>query len=653
MPFKTILSGINEFHTGQRLSFNGALCTVRYRGEVEGANGQWLGVEWDDPTRGKHDGSHDGKRYFDCLSEGPTVASFVRPSRRFDQPQDFWAAVQGKYGSAKSFEIKTVQDAITISGKQVDEVGFDIIAEKQSAWSELEIVSLDGLRIDRLIPAPWNPGALLESKSMLTNLRWSRLDLSNNLFESWDEVIGICSAMKELRSLKFNGNRFTELSSEHDCSYRSLPRLEELSLANCALKWDQVLALCTSQHFPVLQSLSLAFNPLENPANTSASFSATSLVLLDLTLCNIRNLQPLAFLAKLPRLATLVLRSNPIATLSTKPQIVLPEISSLDLTATLLPSFPDLSPITATFPALRSLQISGTPLATSHPSSRLLTIARLPNVTSLNHTDISVTERQDAELYYQNQITSLLVDAKTREEEQHILAEHPQWDNLCTIYGVPDSITQKHQLNQLKNNAPQPVYPAVSLGANLVTFTFYTNGFSPNADDENMAITITEIRELPKLIEVYRLKSIVGPLFSIPPMNVKLVIETEVWDPVPTKQLGGLDWDLSDSEDESTDGDDEDVGSGSSSADDGDGDAGSRDTEMDNAKKINAVGSPEDGSKASVMGEELQKKEERDQRKKKEKWVKREIEIPDSTRRIADWLDEKKEVIVRVERRVL
>lgn len=28
--------------------------------------GLWLGVEWDEPDRGKHDGSHDGVQYFSC-----------------------------------------------------------------------------------------------------------------------------------------------------------------------------------------------------------------------------------------------------------------------------------------------------------------------------------------------------------------------------------------------------------------------------------------------------------------------------------------------------------------------------------------------------------------------------------------------------------
>lgn len=43
------------------------LGTVRYAGAVPPTKGAWLGVEWDDPARGKHDGSHEGTPYFECL----------------------------------------------------------------------------------------------------------------------------------------------------------------------------------------------------------------------------------------------------------------------------------------------------------------------------------------------------------------------------------------------------------------------------------------------------------------------------------------------------------------------------------------------------------------------------------------------------------
>lgn len=54
------------YHVGQRVSFASALCTVRYIGPVEGTEKEWLGVEWDDTSRGKHDGEHKGVRYFTC-----------------------------------------------------------------------------------------------------------------------------------------------------------------------------------------------------------------------------------------------------------------------------------------------------------------------------------------------------------------------------------------------------------------------------------------------------------------------------------------------------------------------------------------------------------------------------------------------------------
>ena len=58
----------SEFYIGRRLSYGGDLCTIRYFGEVTGTKGKWLGVEWDDPARGKHSGQAAGKTYFECSS---------------------------------------------------------------------------------------------------------------------------------------------------------------------------------------------------------------------------------------------------------------------------------------------------------------------------------------------------------------------------------------------------------------------------------------------------------------------------------------------------------------------------------------------------------------------------------------------------------
>jgi dynactin complex subunit len=52
---------------GTRFTLSGYIGTVRYVGQVDGTSGMWLGVDWDDGSRGKHDGIKDGKRYFSCL----------------------------------------------------------------------------------------------------------------------------------------------------------------------------------------------------------------------------------------------------------------------------------------------------------------------------------------------------------------------------------------------------------------------------------------------------------------------------------------------------------------------------------------------------------------------------------------------------------
>ncbi|KAL9030314.1 MAG: hypothetical protein Q9196_001564, partial [Gyalolechia fulgens] len=376
--------------------------------------------------RGKHDGSHGGMRYFDCLSKEPRAASFIRASKPSDPPRDFLTALGVKYGSRDAPNDSAALDAIFIGGKEVKEVGFDYDSQRLLVWPSLRIISLDGLRLNGICPEPFSAQSRRVAFEFLVNSHFSceELDLSRNLFETWGAVTDICSALQWLRYLNL---RFRDLRSEAEESEDTFVLLERLSLANTALDWDTVLVLCTRERFPDLQILTLAFNPLGVPSNPSSSLSIASLSRLDLTSCDITSLQALAVLRDLPTLFTLVLRSNPLATLSTNPQLVFRNITSLDLTSTLLARISNLSPIPETFPLLKSLQTSQTPLATSHSSSRLLTIAYLPQLRTLNNTGIPDHERLNADIYYHKIITSLLVAAETPAQEQGILSEHSQW----------------------------------------------------------------------------------------------------------------------------------------------------------------------------------------------------------------------------------
>ena len=45
-------------------ALSGIRGTIKFKGNVNNTEGTWLGIEWDDIQRGKHDGVKDNIRYF-------------------------------------------------------------------------------------------------------------------------------------------------------------------------------------------------------------------------------------------------------------------------------------------------------------------------------------------------------------------------------------------------------------------------------------------------------------------------------------------------------------------------------------------------------------------------------------------------------------
>lgn len=80
-----------------------------------------------------------------------------------------------------------------ISGKTVEEVGFEKIQNEQAQLENLKVVLVDGLRIDRAAAG-----------SSIRNVCPSivDLDLSRNLFEDCREVVNICGELNGLKSLR-------------------------------------------------------------------------------------------------------------------------------------------------------------------------------------------------------------------------------------------------------------------------------------------------------------------------------------------------------------------------------------------------------------------------------------------------------------------
>lgn len=193
-----------DYYVGRRLSYDGSLCTIRFYGPLEGTKGQWLGVEWDDCSRGKHNGVHQSQQIFVCRSSSSTAASFIRPTRKLDKERTVLEAIEFKYSSSLSNEDGGQVDTVVISGKVAEEVGFEKIAKEQSQLADLRVVVLDQLVINGI--APRGASSFTVSKAQKTlaqtcpNIR--EIDIGWNTIERWQDIADICAALPNLKVLK-------------------------------------------------------------------------------------------------------------------------------------------------------------------------------------------------------------------------------------------------------------------------------------------------------------------------------------------------------------------------------------------------------------------------------------------------------------------
>lgn len=175
--------------------------------------------------------SNDSTRFFSTnlplgINKSTTTAgSFIRPARKPDPAHSFSEALKAKYASdpvqdpsihivfatkpgdnaVKKDPLARINQPIRISGKEVEEVGFDKIRKQLAQLSELKIVILDGLCMERSV-ARLREG-MEEWAKGLTDVREAcpkaiELDLSRNLFEEWREVASICEQLEKLKSLR-------------------------------------------------------------------------------------------------------------------------------------------------------------------------------------------------------------------------------------------------------------------------------------------------------------------------------------------------------------------------------------------------------------------------------------------------------------------
>ncbi|KAI0903369.1 Thioesterase/thiol ester dehydrase-isomerase [Ustulina deusta] len=560
---------------GDRLSYDGATCTVRYRGEVAGTSGCWLGVEWDDAARGKHDGSHKGARYFTCRSRSATPASFVRPGRPPATPVSFITALQDKYTA----ELANTA-AIQFSGKIAEEVGFAKTRSKQAQLSELRYAVLDGT----CIAAVYKEGdpSITETCPKVVGL-----DLSRNLFKRIGTVVEICAELPRLRELRLNGNRFQNILDDEglDGANKSLQSVEELALEETLMSWEEIGHVATK--FETLSALSASTNQLSSLPVIPLSSLGSTLTSLNLEFNDFAAITQLGSLAALTSLRHLHLKGNDISAIRLADSDVSTPIFStnlqyLDVSYNQISSWAFVDDLPTCFPGLTSLRFAHNPIY-DHPDSELstnpknfteeaymFTVGRLANLRTLNFGTISTADRQDAEMFYLAHIGKHLATVPETQAAE-ILQHHKRYTELCELYGPP-TVNRRKEVN-----------PAF-LEARLVSIQFV---FHP----KGQAI-VQRATKIPKSFDIYAVKGIAGKFFGVKPLSIRLIWETGEWDPV-----AGFDDEMEDSS-----GDEEEP---------------------------QAVGE----RKATTSRDDSHPGEEAG------KWVKREVELPDGPRQLGFCVD--------------
>ncbi|KJX96226.1 tubulin-specific chaperone e like protein, partial [Zymoseptoria brevis] len=533
-----------SYHIGQRLSLKGQLCTIRYIGPVSDKAGEWVGVEWDDTSRGKHNGTHQEVRYFECRSSSQTAGSFLRPNPPWDASRTFLQALREKY---MPDEAGTGGDVVYFSGKQAEEIGFEKFSKRQAQLQGIHVLVLDHMRI-RSHDLDRESEGIEEICAHITDL-----DLGSNLFETLDEILDIAKLLPKLRNLTVDGNRI-HTGPEHGTT---LLNVKSLRLSNTLLDWDKICAV--SSRFPNLITLTAASNELQVISDKTLP---SHLQNLDLSANKFTTLSSLAPLGFLPNLRTLSLKGNLITTTTTTTTTNLipplsPTLQTLDLSHNVISTWPPINGLPSLYPSLLHLRTSSNPLY-SHlttPSGLsltpkdgyMLTIARLPALQTLNYSAITAQERLNAETYYLGQIAAQL--GLGLEGVEAVKAEHPRWAALIEEYGepvIPSSSLTGGAKSEEEKGDPH------SLAAQLLTLAFYLA--SPSTFPHlPPGVERSWTERIPKSFSIYSLLARVGAKLGVLlPIELRLVWETGEWDPGQRGPGQGevVEWDSGDEEEE-------------------------------------------------------------------------------------------------------
>ncbi|KAG5438845.1 hypothetical protein PCANB_002565 [Pneumocystis canis] len=416
---------------GDRISFKGNCCTIKYIGPLKGIKGQWLGVEWDDPSRGKHNGTYLDQTYFECRKKNS--GSFIKQNKIRDISRTFVEAFNDKYGYKNIEEYKDFQSK-NLENNNADIKIYEIYypKNKPEQISKLCIAALNHMSISQL-------GNIKEIKERCVDIL--EIDLSGNLL-NWKTVILIIKALPNLNTLKLNYNQFHIPESTSTNNFK-FPNLKILTLNKTYLKITEIKKLCIS--FENLEELQIGYNLLTLKIHKNIQFSDNFSHLKKIFLDNnkITCFKTVTeIFGELKKLEFLSLASNQISTITIVPNTFI-SLKYLNISNNNISEWSCIDNLNA-LNALISLHFTDNPLIKGLDNSSAFIIPRLKNIEIINGVKITQEERQNAELYYLHIIENDIKSKKIT-DYLNLTKIHPQWEELRKKYEKENPIFNSEQ----------------------------------------------------------------------------------------------------------------------------------------------------------------------------------------------------------------
>ncbi|XP_041341392.1 tubulin-specific chaperone E isoform X2 [Pyrgilauda ruficollis] len=256
-------AGLPPDALGRRVACGTDYGTVRYVGSVSRTAGIWLGVEWDDPQRGKHDGSYEGTQYFKCRQLNKLVDISVREcavSHAGQEEEISRTCANMRHINLSKNLISSWETVVAIASQVQNLETLNVSENKMrfpststftsSAFSNLKILALNQTEIT------WTEVLLCaQGWPVLEELYLS----SNNItvLERPDNVL------QTLKLLDLSDNQLLDGNQLHLIA--QLPRLEQLILRNTGISsihFPDAGFGCKTKMFPSLKRLAINDNKI-------------------------------------------------------------------------------------------------------------------------------------------------------------------------------------------------------------------------------------------------------------------------------------------------------------------------------------------------------------------------------------------------------